>query len=86
MDLHIRVLPHSRQTEIVEEKENYLKIKLHSPAREGRANKELIEFLAAKFKVSKSQVEIIKGLAAKDKLVRIYKSPKARLALTKFIK
>ncbi|OGY46002.1 MAG: hypothetical protein A2663_00695 [Candidatus Buchananbacteria bacterium RIFCSPHIGHO2_01_FULL_46_12] len=72
MNLRIRVLPSAKQTQIVEEKGNYLKIKLHSPAREGKANKELIEVLADKFKVSKSRVEIIKGLAVKDKVVRIY--------------
>jgi len=72
MDLHIRVIPNSRQTEIVEENDGYLKIKLNAPAKEGKANKELVELLAKKYKVSKSQVEIIKGLSAKDKVVRIY--------------
>ncbi|MFA5021809.1 MAG: DUF167 domain-containing protein [Patescibacteria group bacterium] len=75
MDLFIRVIPNSRQTEIIEETTGRLKIKLKSPAKEGKANKELVEILAKKFKVSKSQVEIIKGLTAKDKLVRIYSSP-----------
>lgn len=72
MDYHVRVLPNSRRTEIVEKKDNYLKIKLKAPAREGKANKELIEVLADKFNVGKSRVEIIKGLASKDKVVRIY--------------
>ena len=72
MDLHIRVIPNARQTLIVEENDGYLKIKLNSPAREGKANKELVGLLAEKYHVSKSQVEIIKGLAAKDKVVRIY--------------
>ena len=74
MDIHVRVLPNSRQTEIVEEIDNYLKIKLKAPAREGKANKELVEVLAKRFKVGKSQVEIIKGLTGKDKLVRIYQN------------
>ncbi len=72
MDLHIRVIPNSRQTEIIEENNNFIKIKLKAPAREGKANKELTEVLAKKFNVGKSQVEIIKGLAAKDKVVRLY--------------
>lgn len=72
MDYHIRVIPNSRQTEIVEKKDNFLKIKLKSPAKEGKANKELIEVLADNFNVSKSCVEILKGLTGKDKVVRIY--------------
>jgi len=72
MDYHIRVIPNSRQTQIIEENDTFLKIKLNAPAREGKANKALIELLAKKFGVSKSQVEIIKGLTAKDKVVRLY--------------
>ncbi|MFA6322757.1 MAG: DUF167 domain-containing protein [Candidatus Buchananbacteria bacterium] len=72
MDYHIRVVPNSRQTEILEEHDNFLKIKLKSPAKEGKANKELIEVLAKHFRVAKSCVEIVKGLTGKDKVVRIY--------------
>lgn len=71
-DLLIRVIPNSRKTEIVEEKDNYLKIKLHAAPIKGQANAELIKFLAKKYKVAKSQIEIIKGLTSKEKLVRIY--------------
>ncbi len=72
MDLHIRVIPNSKHQEIIEENDNFLKIKIKAPAKEGKANKELIEVLAKKCKVAKSQVEIIKGLSGKDKVVRIY--------------
>lgn len=72
MDIFIRVIPNAKQTEIVTQDNGYMKIRIHSPAKEGRANKELVEFLAKKFRVSKINVEIIKGLTSKDKLVRIY--------------
>ncbi|MFA6215673.1 MAG: DUF167 domain-containing protein [Patescibacteria group bacterium] len=71
-DLIIRVITRSSKTEIVEQKDNYLKIKLKSAPVKGEANKELVEFLAKHFDVSKSQVEILKGLTSKDKLIRIY--------------
>lgn len=71
MYLDVKVIPNSSKTEVVEEKNNFLKIKLKASPQKGKANAELIKLLAKKFKTSKSQIEIIKGLTAKDKLVRI---------------
>jgi len=71
MDIIVKVIPNSGQTEVVEEEDNYLKIKLKASPIKGKANAELIKFLAKKFQISKSQVEIIKGLTSKKKLVRI---------------
>jgi hypothetical protein len=73
MDLYVRVITNARKTEIVEEKDNYLKIKLKAAPVDGKANKELIKFLADRYQVAKSMVEIISGLTSKEKLVRIYK-------------
>jgi len=69
--LIVRVIPNSSKTEVAEEKENFLKIRLKACPRKGKANAELIKFLAKKYKVSKSQVEITKGLTSKNKLVKI---------------
>lgn len=71
-DILVRVVPNSSKTEIIEETDNYLKIKLKSAPVKGQANKELINFLAKKYHVAKSQIEIIKGLTSKEKLVKIY--------------
>ncbi|MGC1392932.1 MAG: DUF167 domain-containing protein [Coleofasciculaceae cyanobacterium] len=46
-------------------------IHLKSPPVDGKANKELIELLAKKFDVSKSQIRIKSGLSARNKLVEI---------------
>lgn len=72
-DIIVTVLPRSSRNEVVAENCNYIKIKLTAAPVKGEANKELIKFLAKKFGVAKSQVEILKGLTSKDKLVRIYK-------------
>ena len=72
MDILIKVIPNSSKTEIIEETHDYLKIKLKAVPIKGQANKELIKFLSKKYNVSKSNIEIIKGLTSKDKLVRIY--------------
>jgi uncharacterized protein (TIGR00251 family) len=46
-----------------------LKIAVHSPAIEGRANKALIEFLAELFSVPKSSVEVISGELSRSKVI-----------------
>lgn len=38
----------------------------------GRANQELIEFLAKEFEVRKNNVKIIKGVGEKNKLIKIF--------------
>jgi uncharacterized protein (TIGR00251 family) len=46
-------------------------VHLKSPPVDGKANKELIELLAKKFSVTKSQITILIGLSGRNKLVNI---------------
>ena len=71
MNLTIKVITNAKQTEVVEEKNNHLKIKLKATPVKGKANAELIKLLSKKYKISKSKIEIIKGLTSKEKLIRI---------------
>ncbi|MCX6778762.1 MAG: DUF167 domain-containing protein [Candidatus Magasanikbacteria bacterium] len=48
-----------------------MKIKITAPAVEGKANAKLIEFLSGEYGVSKSQIEIIKGLKSNIKQIKI---------------
>ena len=57
-----------------EQKENFLKIHLKAAPEKGKANRELINFLANHFKVAKSQIEILKGLTSKNKMIRLIKN------------
>ena len=72
INLIISVIPKSSKSEIIEENNNYLKIKLKAAPVKGEANAELIKLLSKKYNVSKSRVEIIKGLNTKNKRVNIY--------------
>ena len=72
-DIIVTVLPRSSRNQVVTESCNYLKVKLKAAPVKGQANKELIKFLAKKFGVAKSQVEILKGLTSKNKVIMIYK-------------
>ena len=71
MKYTIKVIPKSSQTKIIEEKDNFLKIKLKAVPEKGKANAELIKFLAKHFKVAKSNINIIKGKTGKNKIVEI---------------
>lgn len=72
MKINVKVIPKSSVQHIEKSLEGSLKVKLKSAPVGGQANKELIEALAKYYKVSKSQVQIIKGLTSKNKVVEIY--------------
>ena len=67
----IKVIPNSKINKIVEQKHDFLKIKLTAPAREGKANKALITFLSQEFKIAKSEIRIIKGEKSREKTIKI---------------
>jgi uncharacterized protein (TIGR00251 family) len=48
-----------------------LKVKVHAPALEGRANDALLEFLAHKLGVHRRDVTLIRGDKSRHKVVRI---------------
>lgn len=69
--LSIKIISNSSKNQIVEKRDDFLKIKIKAPAEKGRANRELIKFLAKEFKIKKSQIEIIKGEKSRQKIIRI---------------
>jgi len=70
--IKVKVIPKSSQSKVVEEKDGFLKVKLTSAPVDGEANKELIKLLAKHFKKAKSGIEIVKGLKAKEKIIKIH--------------
>ena len=71
MHIQIKVKPNSKQQIIEEALDGSFTIHLKSSPVDGKANKELIEILAKKFDVSKSQIRIKSGLSSRNKLVEI---------------
>ncbi len=70
--LRIKVIPGAPKTEFRGEMaDGTLKIAIASAPEKGRANQELVRFLAAELGVRKEQVEITSGLADKAKRVKI---------------
>jgi uncharacterized protein (TIGR00251 family) len=72
MTLRVKVIPRSAKTEIVGQMaDGTLKIRIAAPPEKGKANAELIRFLAAHYGVSR--VEIISGHTAALKMVLLFK-------------
>ncbi len=67
----VRLVPNSSFSKIVDYTEDYVRIKIASPPIENKANKELIEFCSAFFKVNKSKISIVSGRKSKLKKILI---------------
>ena len=69
--LEVRVTPGARRTELVARDGDRLRVKLAAPPVDGKANAELVRFLAELYGVRRSAVEVVRGLRSRDKVVRI---------------
>ena len=68
----VRVHPNAKRTKIKETMaDGSLKIDIAAPADDGKANAELIRFLAEYFGASKNHIEILSGHTSRQKMVRI---------------
>jgi len=69
--LAIKVTPNAGRNEIVGFKDGVLHIKVAAPPEKGKANKELIDFLAEKLAIRKSAVLVVKGQTSRHKIIVI---------------
>ncbi len=65
------VVPGAKRTEIVGRYGDAIKIKVAAPPEKGKANEELLNFLAEKLEVKKEQLEIVAGASSRKKLVSV---------------
>ena len=69
--LNLWVLPGAKRTEITGEKEGAITVKVAAPPVEGKANEELIRFLAEKLGLKRGSVTIESGRRGRRKIVRV---------------
>lgn len=67
----VRLVPRASRNEIVGVEGDALKIRLHAPPVEGKANEALVRFLAERLDVPRANVEIVTGHAARRKVIRV---------------
>ena len=71
LTLRVHAQPGAKRTEVVGEHGDALKIRLAAPAVDGKANAELLRYLAEQFGVSRSRVTLVRGDTGREKLVRV---------------
>jgi uncharacterized protein (TIGR00251 family) len=69
--LELKIIPNAPRNEIVGWLGAALKVKVHAPALEGRANDELLDFLGATLGVPRRSVTLLRGDKSRQKVVRI---------------
>jgi len=69
--LAVKAVPNAPRNEVVGWLADALKIKVHAPALDGRANEALCEFLAAELDLPKRAVTLDHGDKSRQKVLRI---------------
>lgn len=69
LTLHIQ--PGAKKTEVAGLHGDALKIRLHAPPVDGKANAALVEFLSARLKVSRRQITLQSGQTARRKQLKV---------------
>jgi len=70
--LRVKVLPRAGKTGLIEELvDGTLKVAVSAVPENGKANLELIKFLAKEFEVDKRNIKIISGAGERLKLIKI---------------
>lgn len=69
--LAIKAMPNAPKNAVAGWLGEALKVKVHAPAIEGRANEELCEFLAETLDIPKRAVTLVHGDKSRQKLVQI---------------
>jgi len=69
--LSVQISPNARKSEAVGLADGALKIRIHAPPVDGKANDALVRYLAAALDVQKNCITIVRGHAARRKLIAI---------------
>lgn len=69
--LAIKAIPNAPRSEVMGWLGEALKVKVHAPAVEGRANEALCEFLADALDLPRRAVSVMRGDTSRQKLIRI---------------
>lgn len=73
--VRLRVVPNAKKTEVTGLHGDAVKLKVASPALEGKANAEVLQFVAGTAGVPVRMAELISGEKSRDKVVRVHGMP-----------
>lgn len=69
--VRLRIIPNARKTEVVGLHGDAIKLKVASPALEGRANASVLEFVAGKAGTPLRAAVLVSGGKSRDKVIRV---------------
>ena len=69
--LELKVIPNAPRDEIAGWLGDVLKVKIHAPALEGRANDALLDFIAGELGLPRRDVTLVRGEKSRHKVLRI---------------
>ena len=69
--LAVKVIPNAPRTEVIGRLGAAVKIKVHAPPVEGRANDALCEYLADRLDLPRRAVTVLRGDLSRQKIIRI---------------
>ncbi len=69
--LELKIIPNAPRNEIVGWMGTALKVRVHAPALEGRANDELLDFLADQLRLPRRHFALLHGGKSRRKIVRV---------------
>lgn len=73
--LRVRVAPGARRSEVVGRLGDAWKVRVRSAPERGRANDELVELLAGTLGLTRSELRVVAGHTARDKIVEFDRLP-----------
>ena len=69
--ISVRVQPRASRDRVLGFRDGTLRVSVTAPPRDGRANAALLELLADGLGVARSRLRIVRGRAARDKVVEV---------------
>jgi uncharacterized protein len=69
--LELKTIPNAPRDQVAGWLGDALKVKVHAPALDGRANEALLEFLAAELGLPRRAVTLVRGDKSRHKVVRL---------------
>lgn len=69
--INLRVIPRAKQNKIAADADGTLRVHITAAPVDGAANEAVIKLLAEYFDLPKSQIKIVRGGAARDKIIEI---------------
>ena len=72
LEIHVRVSPAASRTRVIGMYGDRLKLSVAAQPERGRANRAVVQLLSDTFQVTAAAIEIVRGAASSEKVVRLH--------------